>query len=122
MKLSEDLTKRGLIKDKTFDDVAWLDKPRKFYLGIDAASADSLTIGNLAVILLARRFIEADWKAVMLAGGATSLVGDPGGKDEERALADKSTVAANIKVVKTQIEKVLAGAPHTGAEPERDQS
>ena len=112
MKLSEDLTKRGLIKDKTFDDVAWLDKPRKFYLGIDAASADSLTIGNLAVILLARRFIEADWKAVMLAGGATSLVGDPGGKDEERALADKSTVAANIKVVKTQIEKVLAGAPH----------
>jgi len=111
MKFSEDLAKRELIKDKTFEDASWLDKPRKFYLGIDA-STDSLTIGNLAVILLAKRFIDAGWKAVLLAGGATSLVGDPGGKDEERLLADKAVVAANIKEVKAQIEKLLTGAPH----------
>ncbi len=111
MKFSEDLAKRGLIKDKTFEDASWLDKPRKFYLGIDASS-DSLTIGNLAVILLAKRFIDAGWKAVLLAGGATSLVGDPGGKDQERSLADKAAVATNIKEVKAQIEKLLASAPH----------
>ena len=91
MKLSEDLLWRGLIKDKTFDDPSWLDTPRTFYLGTDA-SADSLTVGNLAVIILARRLAEAGWKAVLLAGGATSLVGDPGGKDEERELKTKEEI------------------------------
>ncbi len=111
MKLSEDLGWRGLIKDKTFQSNGWLDKPQKFYLGIDA-SADSLTIGNLAVIMLARRLAEAGWQAVMLAGGATSLVGDPGGKDEERELQAKETIAKNIEGVKGQIEKLFAGKQH----------
>jgi tyrosyl-tRNA synthetase len=54
MTLSEDLQWRGLIKDTTFTDMAWLDTPRTFYLGQDG-SADSLTIGNLAILLTARR-------------------------------------------------------------------
>lgn len=112
MKLSEDLSKRGLIKDKTFDDITWLDKPgRAFYLGIDASSS-SLTIGNLAVILLARRLIEGGWRAVLLAGGATSLVGDPGGKDEERELKSREEIENNIKGVQAQIEKLFGGLPH----------
>jgi tyrosyl-tRNA synthetase len=111
MKLSEDLSKRGLIKDKTFDDIAWLDKPQAFYLGIDASDS-SLTIGNLAVIMLARRFIEAGWKGVLLAGGATSLVGDPGGKDEERELKSKEEIAKNIEGVAAQLERLFAGQPH----------
>ncbi len=111
MKLSEDLAWRGLIKDKTFDKETWLDKPAKFYLGIDASS-DSLTIGNLAVMMLARRLIEGGWKAVLLAGGATSLVGDPGGKDEERELKSQEEIAANIKNVQSQIEKIFAGQKH----------
>jgi tyrosyl-tRNA synthetase len=111
MKLSEDLAWRGLIKDKTFESGGWLDEPKKFYLGIDA-SADSLTIGNLAVIMLARRLAEAGWQAVMLAGGATSLVGDPGGKDEERELQAKDVIAKNIEGVKAQIEKLFAGQEH----------
>ncbi|HVX58420.1 MAG TPA: tyrosine--tRNA ligase [Candidatus Saccharimonadales bacterium] len=112
MNISEDLSKRGLIKDHTFDDLTWLDKAgRKFYLGIDASS-DSLTIGNLAVILLARRLLEAGWKAVLLAGGATSLVGDPGGKEEERDLKSREEIAANVKGVQAQIEKLFGGQPH----------
>jgi tyrosyl-tRNA synthetase len=111
MKLSEDLVWRGLIKDKTFQNIGWLDEPKKFYLGIDASS-DSLTIGNLAVILLARRLLEADWQAVMLVGGATSLIGDPGGKDEERDLKDKQEIAKNIKGIQSQIEKLFDGKPH----------
>ncbi|MBX4196928.1 tyrosine--tRNA ligase [Candidatus Saccharibacteria bacterium] len=111
MNLSEDLAWRGLIKDKTFESDKWLDKPRKFYLGIDASS-DSLTIGNLAVIMLARRLAEAGWAAVLLAGGATSLVGDPGGKDEERNLKAKAEIAKNIDGVEGQIEKLFAGQKH----------
>ena len=111
MGLSEDLAWRGLIKDKTFADNSWLDKPRTFYLGIDA-SDDSLTIGNLAVIMLARRLADAGWKPVLLAGGATSLVGDPGGKEQERKLQSKEEIAKNIEGVKPQMEKLFAGTSH----------
>ncbi len=111
MSLSQDLIWRGLIKDKTFDDPIWLDKPQKFYLGIDA-STDSLTIGNLAVLMLARRLIDGGWQAVLLAGGATSLVGDPGGKDEERELKSHDEIAKNVAGIKAQIEKLFEGKPH----------
>jgi tyrosyl-tRNA synthetase len=111
MSLSQDLAWRGLIKDKTFDDVSYLDKPKKFYLGIDASS-DSLTIGNLAVVMLARRLLDGGWRAVLLAGGATSLVGDPGGKDEERELKAKDEIAKNVNGIKTQLKKLFADQPH----------
>jgi tyrosyl-tRNA synthetase len=111
MSLSEDLAWRGLIKDKTFEENKWLDTPRKFYLGIDASS-DSLTIGNLAVIMLARRLLEAGWDTVMLAGGATSLVGDPGGKEEERTLKGKEEISKNIDAIKSQIEKLFSDKSH----------
>src|ERR1700759_149047 len=111
MSLSEDLKWRRLIKDKTFESDGWLDKPRKFYLGVDASS-DSLTIGNLAVILLGRRLAEAGWQAVLLAGGATSLVGDPGGKDEEGELQSKEVIVKNIEAIKSQLERLFAGHKH----------
>ncbi len=107
MSLSEDLAWRGLIKDKTFNDTKWLDEPRTFYHGVDASS-DSMTIGNLAAMLLARRLIDAGWKAVLLAGGATSLIGDP--KDtEERELKPREEVQKNVAAIKEQINKLFAG-------------
>ncbi len=108
MNLSEDLAWRGLIKDKTFDDIKWLDNPRTFYLGTDPSS-DSLTIGNLAVIILARRLAAAGWKAVLLVGGATMLIGDPGGKDEERTLKSKEEIDNNLDSLQEQLQKLFAG-------------
>jgi tyrosyl-tRNA synthetase len=108
MKLSEDLQWRGLIKDKTFEEVTWLDEPKTFYLGADCASADSLTIGNLAIFLVARRLIEAGWKAVLLVGGATSLIGDPGGKEAERDLKTRDEIAQNVAGIKTQVQRIFA--------------
>lgn len=107
MRLSEELRWRGLIKDKTFDDISWLDKPKVFYHGIDA-SENSMTIGNLAALMTARRLMDAGWRAVLLTGGATSLIGDP--KDtEERALKPREEIEANIKAVKKQINRLFAG-------------
>jgi tyrosyl-tRNA synthetase len=108
MSLGADLAWRGLIKDKTFDQDSWLDKPRAFYWGVDC-SADSLTIGNLAPLLLARRLAEAGWKAVLLVGGATSLIGDPGGKDAERPLVPRETVQSNVEAIKGQVSRLFAG-------------
>ncbi len=108
MKLSDELAWRGLIKDKTFDNIAWLNKPRAFYLGIDA-SADSLTVGNLAILMLARRLAAARWKAYLVMGGGTSLVGDPGGKNEERQLMSRETVKQNIEKIQKQVTQLFRG-------------
>src|SRR6266568_3018500 len=107
MTLSESLGWRGFIKDKTFDDTDWLDEPRTFYLGSDCSS-DSLTIGNLAVYMLARHLADAGWKTVLLVGGATSLIGDPGGKDAERPLKTTEEIAHNVAGVEAQVRKLFA--------------
>lgn len=110
--LSSDLAWRGLIKDKTFKDASWLDEPRTFYLGVDA-SADSLTIGNLAILLLARRLADSGWKAVLLMGGGTSLVGDPGGKTQERQLKTRQEIEENIAGVRRQVTQLFSGEKFT---------
>lgn len=107
MRLSDELVWRGLIKDKTFEKNSWLDEPKIFYQGVDGSS-DSLTIGNLAALMLARHMMNGGWKAIILIGGATSLIGDPGGKDKERPLPDKLAIHSNIEAIKKQIDKLFA--------------
>jgi tyrosyl-tRNA synthetase len=109
MTLSEELAWRGFIKDKTFDDITWLDEPKTFYLGADVGSADSLTIGNLAIYMLARRLAKAGWKTVLLVGGATSLIGDPGGKEEERDLKSLEEVQHNVAGIEAQVRRLFEG-------------
>ncbi len=113
--LSEDLAWRGLIKDRTFSDASWLNKPGTFYFGVDA-SADSLTVGNLAALLLARRLKDAGWQAVLLVGGATSLIGDPGGKTEERQLKPREEILANVVAIKKQVSQLFAGEDYIPAD------
>jgi tyrosyl-tRNA synthetase len=108
MRLSDDLVWRNLIKDRTFKELSWLDAPKTFYLGIDP-SADSLTVGNLAVLLLARRLSEAGWDAVLVMGGGTTMVGDPGGKTEERKLKSREEIEKNIDGVRAQVTRLFAG-------------
>lgn len=113
IKLSDDLQWRGLIKDKSFDNVTYLDEPKAFYLGVDCNSSASMTVGNLAVFLLARRLLDAGWKTVLLVGGATSLIGDPGGKDDERALKSRDEIQKNVAGIKKQVEQLFAGKDFT---------
>lgn len=109
MTLSEELNWRGFINQTTYQDLTYLDNNKvTFYHGFDA-SADSQTVGNLAGMMLDRVFMRHGHKAVILAGGATSLIGDPGGKDSERPLQDEKTIAENIEKTKTQLQKVFSG-------------
>jgi tyrosyl-tRNA synthetase len=113
MTLSEELQWRGFIQQTTFQDLSELDnKTWTFYHGFDA-SADSQTIGNLAAMMFDKVFIRHGHKAILLAGGATSLVGDPGGKDKERQLQDESTIASNVEKAKEQIKKVFGDSEFT---------
>jgi tyrosyl-tRNA synthetase len=106
MTLSEELKWRGLIYQTTFKDITEIDK-NKFtvYHGFDA-SAPSQTIGNLASMMIDLCFLRHGHKAIVLAGGATSLVGDAGGKDTERQLQAEETIRHNVECAKKQIQKI----------------
>ena len=109
MKLSEELRWRNQVQDTTYADLSILDREKvKFYIGVDP-SADSMTIGNLAAMLLARRMIEAGHQAYLLVGGATGMIGDPDGKKDERARKDLVTVEANKRGIVKQFRQLFAG-------------
>lgn len=107
MKLSEELLWRGFVQDTTFANLSELDdKKLTFYHGYDA-SADSQTVGNLAAMMADKLFIRHGHEAIILAGGATSLIGDPGGKDKERQLQDEKTIRHNIECAENQFKTII---------------
>ncbi|HEX7963855.1 MAG TPA: tyrosine--tRNA ligase [Candidatus Saccharimonadales bacterium] len=113
MTLSEELQWRGFVNQSTFTDLKQLDKQQwTFYHGFDA-SADSQAVGNLAAMMFDKVFMRHGHKAVILAGGATSLIGDPGGKDSERPLQTEETIAHNVERAQEQLKKIFAGHDFT---------
>lgn len=108
MTLSEELEKRGFINQSTLKDNKWLDKPKTVYFGVDP-SADSLHVGNLASFMPLRHMLDKGWKVILLVGGATGMIGDPGGKSEERNLLTPKQLEANKKAVRAQVQKLFAG-------------
>lgn len=110
MTLQEELQWRGFINQSTFTDLADLNTPRTFYIGVDP-SADSMTIGNLAAMMLARHFIAYGYKAILLVGGATGMIGDPDGKKQERDLRNRQVVEQNAAALAAQFATIFDGEP-----------
>lgn len=109
MTLSEELSWRGFINQTTYKSPTDLDKsPITFYWGVDP-SADSMTIGNLAVAMMVRHFIQYGHRAVLLVGGATGLIGDPDGKSSERQLAPVEEIVHNKANIGEQYKNIFAG-------------
>jgi len=108
MTLAEELSWRGLINQTTFANIKDINEPRTFYFGVDP-SAPSMTIGNLAAMMLCRHFIDHGHKPLLLVGGATGMIGDPDGKKQERDLRNAETVARDVKGLATQFRQVFRG-------------
>jgi tyrosyl-tRNA synthetase len=106
--LIEDLRWRGLLAQST-DEAALaesLKSPLTLYVGFDP-TAPSLHVGNLVVLLVLRRFQLAGHNPLALVGGATGLVGDPSGKNEERTLNSSDVVAEWVERIKKQVSAFL---------------
>jgi len=106
--LIDDLKWRGLVAQST-DEAALreaLKKPITLYIGFDP-TAPSIHVGNLVVLLVLRRFQLAGHNPIPLVGGATGLVGDPSGKNEERTLNTTAIVDEWVARIRTQLEKFL---------------
>ncbi|MEP7115032.1 MAG: tyrosine--tRNA ligase [Ilumatobacteraceae bacterium] len=113
MDLLAELDARGLIHDTT-DRAALAARLAKgnigVYIGFDP-TADSLHAGHLVGQLFMRRFQLAGHRPFPLAGGATGMVGDPGGRSEERNLLDDDTLRHNVERIKVQLTKLLDFEP-----------
>jgi tyrosyl-tRNA synthetase len=103
------LTARGYIHQCT--DMDGLDAraaaaPVTAYIGFDA-TADSLHVGSLLVIMLLRRLQQTGHRPIVLIGGGTTKVGDPSGKDSARQMLDEAAIARNKAGIKGVFSKFL---------------
>jgi tyrosyl-tRNA synthetase len=93
----------------TFADKTELDtETRTFYWGVDP-SADSMHIGNLAPAMMIRHMMDHGYKAILLVGGATGMIGDPDGKKQERELVSLEEIEKNKQAIAEQYKKIFDG-------------
>jgi tyrosyl-tRNA synthetase len=84
--------------------------PLTGYIGFDP-TADSLHVGHLLQLCMLRRMQLAGHRPIAVAGGGTGMIGDPGGKSEERSLLDDAQLRANLGSIRLQLERFLDFSP-----------
>ncbi|MFE3228777.1 tyrosine--tRNA ligase [Nocardia sp. NPDC059228] len=104
----DELTWRGLIAQSTDLDAlraAAAKGPITLYAGFDPTAA-SLHAGHLVPLLALERFQRAGHRPIVLAGGATGLIGDP--RDVgERTMNSTDTVAEWAGRIRSQLERFV---------------
>src|SRR5215213_3143855 len=76
------------------------------YVGYDC-TAPSLHIGNYLTMMMLHWLQESGNKPITLMGGGTTMVGDPSGKDESRAIRSVEEIEANKASIRGVFAKVL---------------
>ncbi|TDK84904.1 tyrosine--tRNA ligase [Mycolicibacterium mucogenicum] len=104
----DELDWRGLIAQSTDREAlaaATTDGPLTLYAGFDP-TAPSLHAGHLVPLLTLRRFQQAGHRPIVLAGGATGMIGDP--RDNgERTMNTADTVADWAERIRGQLERFV---------------
>jgi tyrosyl-tRNA synthetase len=76
------------------------------YVGYDC-TAPSLHIGNYLTMMMLHWLQQSGNKPITLMGGGTTMVGDPSGKDESRAIRSIEEIEANKASIRGVFSKVL---------------
>ncbi|BCI53593.1 tyrosine--tRNA ligase [Mycolicibacterium litorale] len=104
----DELDWRGLIAQSTDRDALAAELsagPMTLYSGFDP-TAPSLHAGHLVPLLTLRRFQQAGHRPIVLAGGATGMIGDP--RDTgERTMQTADTVADWADRIRGQLERFV---------------
>lgn len=109
MTLSEELQARGFIYQSSTEDLSEIldGEKRTVYLGIDP-TADSIHVGNLVPYMLLNRLMLAGHNVILLMGGGTALIGDPGGKSDERPFVEPEVVAQQAEKMEAGVRKFVS--------------
>jgi len=108
MDILDELEWRGLIAQSTDLDALRRDLAEgvlTLYSGFDP-TAPSLHAGNLVPLLALRRFQQAGARPIVLAGGATGMIGDPR-EVGERSLNSAETVTGWAERIRGQLERFV---------------
>ncbi len=104
-----DFQARGLIFDVTDEDGVrelFDGSMQTVYCGFDPTMS-SLHVGNMVPLLTLARMQRYGHRPIVLAGGATGLVGDPSGKSKERNLLTAEVLQHNVECVKKQLSRFV---------------
>jgi tyrosyl-tRNA synthetase len=102
------LAERGFVQDLTPGAEARLRAgPVTGYIGFDP-TADSLHVGSLVPIMGLAWLQRSGGTPVVLVGGGTGMVGDPGGKRAERPILPVEEIDANARAIERQLRRFLA--------------
>lgn len=103
----DELKWRGLVYDATESVPPMLAGGRvSIYNGFDA-TGDSLHVGHMVPLIALARLQRFGHTPIAVAGGGTSMIGDPSGKTTERKLLSRETIESNIEKVKLQLAHFL---------------
>ena len=112
------LARRGLVaqvSDRDGLDRHLATGARVVYAGVDP-TAPSLQVGNLVTLLMLRRLQLAGHRPIALVGGATGLIGDPSGRNDERALNESDVVASWVERICGQASRFIDLAGRNGGQ------
>lgn len=115
--LIDDLNWRGLLYQQTDEEgmAEVLDQEKiSLYCGVDP-TADSMHIGHIVPLLTLRRFQLHGHRPILLVGGATGMIGDPSGRNEERQLQSTEQIDRNVDSIKKQMEQIFDFQTENGA-------
>lgn len=103
----DELTWRGLINQSTDLDslLEATEDPITLYCGFDP-TGPSLHAGHLVPLLMLRRFQEAGHTPIVLAGGATGMIGDPR-EVGERSMNSEDTVKDWAERISGQLQRFV---------------
>lgn len=105
-----DLDRRGFIYQvtdlKALDNLFCGNEEIVFYIGFDP-TAKSLHVGHLLWIKLVNKLQNLGIKPIIIAGGATSKIGDPTWKDKERVMLDYTTIIDNMNAIIEKLKKMI---------------
>lgn len=104
----DDLAQRDLIHQITAPTLAEALRAGRVtaYIGFDP-TADSLHVGSLLPLLTLVRFQRCGHRPIALIGGGTGLIGDPSGKESERALLTHEQLERHCAGLRRQVERFL---------------
>ena len=116
--LLDDLKWRGLLYQQTDEEglADLLEKEKiSLYCGVDP-TADSMHIGHIVPLLTLRRFQMHGHRPILLVGGATGMIGDPSGRNEERQLQTTEQIDQNVEGIKVQMQQIFDFQTQNGAQ------
>lgn len=103
----EELQWRGMVYD-SIDGVQQMLAAEKVtvYNGFDV-TADSLHVGHIVPLIALARLQRFGHHPIALAGGGTTMIGDPSGKKSERSLLPVETIREYAEAIKGQLAHFL---------------